>query len=189
MLDQGRPLRVQEVATEPESRRAWTVQTQLVARVAVFVAVAAVLVLVFQLFFRYQYIHTVGVLVMRVDRLTGSSCFMPCDGSKTMPAATATPWLPTDEEKQQAIQLAKSMASVNSTFGEHRENKWSAEASTSAIPISGWSKPPTEPEEHTYLVCFCNGGGRGFRWEVHVDTNRVYYVNDNADLMSKYGLK
>lgn len=32
---------------------------------------------VFQLFFRYEYIHLSGMVVMRVDRLTGTTCLLP----------------------------------------------------------------------------------------------------------------
>lgn len=37
------------------------------------------LALIFQLFFRYQYLHLSGINVMRIDRLTLASCSMPCD--------------------------------------------------------------------------------------------------------------
>ncbi len=33
---------------------------------------------IFQLFFRYEYIHTMGNWVIRVDRLTGATCYLPC---------------------------------------------------------------------------------------------------------------
>lgn len=38
------------------------------------------------------------------------------------------------------------------------------------------------------LVCFCNHAGSGWRWEVHIDSDQVFYVNDNADLIKTYGL-
>ena len=37
-----------------------------------------VVAVIFQLFFRYQYIHTVGIRITRIDRLTGASCELPC---------------------------------------------------------------------------------------------------------------
>jgi hypothetical protein len=33
--------------------------------------------ILFQLFFRYQYLHLAGARVMRIDRLTGRSCYEP----------------------------------------------------------------------------------------------------------------
>lgn len=33
---------------------------------------------IFSIIFRYQYIHTSGLAVMRIDRLLGMSCYMPC---------------------------------------------------------------------------------------------------------------
>jgi hypothetical protein len=44
---------------------------------------------IFQLFFRYEYMHTTGNLVVRVDRLTGASCYLPCAKSAaTTPGAS-----------------------------------------------------------------------------------------------------
>lgn len=44
----------------------------------------------FQLFLRYQYIHTVGVRITRIDRLTGSSCELPCKPVAFTPASANT---------------------------------------------------------------------------------------------------
>jgi len=38
------------------------------------------------------------------------------------------------------------------------------------------------------LVCYCTPKSTGWYWEVHLDTEHVYYVNDNADLSAKYSL-
>ena len=46
-------------------------------------AILALVVLV-QLF-RYDYVHTTGQIVMRVDRLTGASCSMPCQPIESGP--------------------------------------------------------------------------------------------------------
>jgi len=53
----------------------------------------------------------------------------------------------------------------------------------------GWPGPATEaPLPTTFLICLCNVKGIGFRWEAHTDTGEVFYVDDNAELMHKYGI-
>lgn len=37
-------------------------------------------------FLRYDYIHTTGQLVMRVDRITGASCLLPCQTLESIPS-------------------------------------------------------------------------------------------------------
>jgi hypothetical protein len=49
-----------------------------------------VAVVVVQLFLRYQYIHTIGVRITRIDRLTGASCELPCEAVAFTPASTNT---------------------------------------------------------------------------------------------------
>jgi hypothetical protein len=53
---------------------------------------------VFQLFLRYAYVHTAGNTVVRIDRISGDSCVLPCDengyGPRTvayMPPPTPVP--------------------------------------------------------------------------------------------------
>jgi hypothetical protein len=53
---------------------------------------------VFQFFLRYTYVHTLGNTVVRVDRISGDSCVLPCDengyGPRTVayvPPPTAAP--------------------------------------------------------------------------------------------------
>ena len=49
--------------------------------------------IVFQFFLRYAYVHTTGTTVVRVDRVSGDSCTVPCDengyGTRTMPYVPA----------------------------------------------------------------------------------------------------
>lgn len=37
-------------------------------------------------------------------------------------------------------------------------------------------------------VCFCSAKGRGWRWEVHLDTREVYGIDGNRDLEQRYGI-
>jgi hypothetical protein len=59
------------------------------------------------------------------------------------------------------------------------------------MPKHGRSPPPSlrSASFQTKLVCYCTTKGSGWRWEVHVDTGEIFYVNDNADLLKKYGIK
>jgi len=38
-----------------------------------------IVVAIFQLFFRYEYVRVGSAVVYRIDRLTGHSCEVPCD--------------------------------------------------------------------------------------------------------------
>lgn len=44
---------------------------------------------VFQLFLRYTYVHTLGNTVVRVDRISGESCALPCDENGYGPRTVA----------------------------------------------------------------------------------------------------
>lgn len=45
--------------------------------------------IVFQVFLRYTYVHTVGNTVVRVDRVSGESCALPCDENGYGPRTVA----------------------------------------------------------------------------------------------------
>ncbi|MGA7202298.1 MAG: hypothetical protein WBX26_10745 [Candidatus Cybelea sp.] len=76
----------------------------------------------------------------------------------------------------------------------------SGAASTGTVTVYAIEQTPTpqatiapaleaaQMKFNNQLVCFCNHAGSGWRWEVHVDSDQVFYVNDNADLIKKYGL-
>jgi hypothetical protein len=77
--------------------------------IAVF-ATALVLIAIFQLFFRYQYIEqylklgeSSGTRITRIDRLTGASCVMPCTyaPARTTPAPATTNPEPTATPQMQ----------------------------------------------------------------------------------------
>ncbi len=197
------------------------------------VAGGVALALVFQFFLRYEYVHLAGGRVMRIDRATGSSCFMPC--TPPPPAPTPTPYDPKvaiddflradEEQDQDAILLVKATAksptgtsvadlvrstgpqfawtaqpanSNDAAYVSALKNSQSLPALSFATPTPGSTLPPPPPlgtptpinlpHFQTRLACYCDPKGDGWRWEVHVDTRAVYYVNDNADLMRKYGL-
>lgn len=155
------------------------------------------LAVIFQLFFRQQYIVT-SRYTIRVDRITGASCFMPC-----LPTATPVPPTPTpsDEEfEQNAILLVEGDSTANAITTEKNGSRyrWTAtvacHASVSCGPPSlplWYSRvglKPTPEQRQVWLVCWCDSGNYGWRWEVHLDKREVYYVDNNSALMSKYGI-
>jgi hypothetical protein len=51
----------------------------------VWIIAGVVGLLVLVQFFRYDYIHTTGQVIVRVDRLTGTSCLVPCQPVESTP--------------------------------------------------------------------------------------------------------
>jgi hypothetical protein len=195
--------------------------------------------LFFQLFLHYQYVHLAGGYVMRIDRLTGSACYMPCVASPSetaaQPSATSTlfNWrdmaasyaLESSQQDQRAILLAKATAGAAAIvareptgyswrakttdgsaqaglriIGEGRDpagtlrqeirRAFSSSTSSPDEAAREWrDNPPFDPHSpqfQTKIVCYCDSTGTGWRWEVHVDTGDVFFVNDNPDLVKKY---
>jgi len=151
--------------------------------------------LAFQFFFRYEYVHLAGGHVMRIDRVTSTSCNMPCSPAPaaTSPdsdAAVADYGRQSDDEDQEAISIAQATPTASNVVANGGPNyKWSSQQ---AIPFTAKSIPDISvgtPAFHTRLVCYCDPKGGGWRWEVHTDTRAAYFANDNADLLKKYDLK
>lgn len=168
--------------------------------------------LVFQVFFHYQYVQLGQGTIMRINRLTGSSCYMPCNPSPaptaTPPSPTATPFderrylLESERQDQRAILLAKRTGTARQIMSAVGPNYvWSAKT---ADPSGRYelglirkgqnvrSIPPalTSASFETKLVCMNPRpahGMPGWCWEVHLDTGEVFSVWDNADLLRKYG--
>jgi hypothetical protein len=173
-----------------------------------------VAILAFQFFLRYDYVHLRGGYVMRLDRLSASSCIMPC-----LPTSSPKPYdqkqaiaefiSVIENQNQQAIDLAKATPKARAIVANGASYSWTAEIgdkggrdySCKLMPTTNIftralcpSPSPAErvrdPNTSNFqikIVCYCDSKGQGWRWEVHTDTNEVFYVNDNADLMTKYG--
>jgi len=166
----------------PVNKRIWYITGGIVATI-----------LVFQLFFRFQYEHLIGLRVMRIDRLTGASCYLPC--LATPSPAPPTPMPSNAQLEQEAIALARGSA-LSVTMEHGTGYLWSGQIACTASAGGCWvASPPSDPyappnpeQRNVWLVCWCNSTGYGWRWEVHLDTRAVYSINDNADLLRKYGL-
>jgi hypothetical protein len=61
-----------------------------------------------------------------------------------------------------------------------------------ALPASKAAKHSSQASSSdaldTFVVCYCNSSGVGWRWEDHLTTGEIFYVNDNANLSELYGL-
>jgi hypothetical protein len=154
------------------------------------VSALVVVVALFQLFFRYEYISG-GRLITRIDRLTSSSCTMPCTPEPISTPRPAPSRVPEAEQDQDALLLVKANAVAEGIVSSTNpsEYKWAVEGRKTADHGNiDWSAAEGSPEHLPLrLVCYCNKKGSGWRWEVNVDTRRVSFVEDNADLLKAWG--
>ena len=166
-----------------------------------------VLAAVFQLFFRYEYLGS-GRALMRIDRVTGGSCFMPC--RPTPPPSPSPAQSPPNyaADDQRAIALAQRQLSAVAveaqgntngyewaTYGRYTSNYALLEGTTDweavkagGNPLIVPTKAPSGPAP-VRVVCFCSKKGAGFYWEVHLDTREVYQIDGNRDLEKRYGME
>jgi hypothetical protein len=106
-----------------------------------WIAAVVGILAVFQFFLRYQYEHLAGGIVMRIDRLTATSCYMPCvPPAKAAESPSPTPFDPdaaeasfvhTDEmQNQNAILLAKNTEQGRQVDQQYPNNGYSWTAAT-----------------------------------------------------------
>jgi len=169
-------------------------------RLGYIIAGLAFIGLLFQLFFRYQYVHLEGATVMRIDRLSGSSCNMPCQSSHFEPAsAPSTSERSFDGDDEEAIQGVKS--SVTTPYeNDGHDYKWRVQMRGKNDGTHHLIGNPATWEDDdpvdwpVRLICYCyndtpgQAGPVGVYWEHHLDTRQTYSVNDNAALSAKYGM-
>jgi hypothetical protein len=149
------------------------------------VVVAAIL---FQLFFRYQYVHLAGAEVMRIDRLTGRSCYEPCIQPRAVPS-----------EMQQEID-AELIDYMNRAYSENYSAgaSWVIvshydEAGNQETKTNG-SKAGVEASYTTRLTCHCEEKRSGLECGSCYEVKPVFpgsfsamIVNGNSVLEKKYG--
>jgi hypothetical protein len=143
--------------------------------IATGIALVALFLLFF--FYRYQYVQN-GMSVTRVDRLTGAQCVMPCLAPTPGPTSPAQ-----DLQAQRAIAIVRARTDAMALVYSHS----SGDYEWSGFPESSVRQTGHGGSPDTYLVCYCEQT-EGWRWEVHLGTGEVYYVNDNANLSAKYGV-
>ena len=176
-----------------------------------------ILALVYQGFLRYDYTVVNGNAVKRYDRLTGKTCGIPeCLPPTPTPVPKPTIFDPVVSYHEQQVlfghyeRLAVNMVK-KTEFGEElmhspraKQFVWTCEwADQTAGSLFVLHDPSSDhplavtpayieslknPAYKVELVCFCDGSGAGFRWEVNLNKNSITYVNDNPKLEKKYGL-
>lgn len=139
---------------------------------------------IFQLFFRYEYVPQSVATVWRVDRLTGATCRLPCSTKSDVIDPDRTPAPTADDLNQKAIEYEKHATAYQSLDGEGY--KWSASVANPYLDF-------TDKDKHgnvdtVRIVCYCDSKGTGYRWEVNTTAMTSRYINDNADLMKRYGI-
>jgi len=116
---------------------------------------------VFQLFFRYEYVHQSSGFTYRIDRLTQASCVMPCIPAPPTPQPT-----PFDKDvakydfdtkvsqaDEDAIEMVKDRADVRSLIYTYRLSdavyKWHADPSNPYMDLS----PTTSAKRYPLTRC------------------------------------
>lgn len=179
-------------------------------RIWQFVIGLAVVALGYQLFFRYSY-TPIGNTSMRLDRLTGTLCIMPCYTSasaRSNAVAQATYDASVEQVSEQIDQRAISIAQQSPEAAMFQPPPspdgvpmpplpvhWAVDTSFNPMP----PPPPTDPSQdttryvlqspgfQTRLVCATAPSGKEWCWEVHVDTGDAIFVNNSSYLKQKYG--
>jgi len=184
---------------------------RLILPTALGVVGVLVVAAAFQLLLRYQYVGSGPV--MRIDRVTGASCFMPCRPTSPPSAIPAKSPPNYAADDQRAIALAQRQPSAVALEAQYanRGYEWTTEGryTSDYVLMLDWSKyggtkpaptdifdsnpggerPQGELPAPIREVCFCSKKGFGWRWEVHLDTREVYEIDGNRDLEKRYGIK
>jgi|SRR5579862_7154274 len=156
-------------------------------------AIVAALI-IFQSFLRYQYEHLAGGRVMRIDRLTGSSCYMPC---VPQPGPAETPERTFESDDLAAIDWVKTVEirPYENDGHQYMWRVWERVKNDGTQAMMTQDMSAEDPSEYPIrLVCYCYNDTPGQKsptgvwWEYHLDTKKVYSVSDNAPLSVKYGM-
>lgn len=156
-------------------------------------------ILVYQLFFRYQYIER-SYGITRIDRLSGTSCRLPCTPTPATPEPT--PFRPETEDAA-AIELAKAASGASYLESLHPDYEWYVIEITNSTADRVYSYYDPEKKQftttpdpestddyrdiRTRLICLCNKKAWGYHWEVDMQNSAVYRVEGNGTLEAKWG--
>jgi hypothetical protein len=152
---------------------------------------------VFQLFFRYEYIHLSGAGVMRVDRLTKASCVLPCTEDPTpeptpSEANSSSERINTDAKiiNRQREVYRLTYNDTNSDWkiiGHYAADGTEDPSDSKATPDSGGTD--TTKTYPVRVVCYCDKNNTGYYYEV---TSTTYggiediEITGNTVLENKY---
>ena len=153
------------------------------------------LVVIYHLGFRYQYFSR-GDEITRLDRLTSSTCVMPCKPMSKYELESALNKL-FDERVQSAIALAK--ASPDAPSIHDNQHEWMSFTWRSFIDpfakndevYADIGKPIDAQVNTVFEICYCTTtkDKSGQFYEVDVAKHIVAYANDNSALMKKFQIK
>lgn len=136
----------------------------------------AALAIIFQVFFRYEYLHLEGGRIDRIDRLTQQVCTM---GANPLLVSNAC----TEATEQQKEDYAISLAQAAGSTGVVTDDQvWRADLASTQV-----SDGSTVADD-TYLICHCDPKGTGWRWEVRLSTKEAISVTKDSPLSKRYGL-
>lgn len=155
---------------------------------------------VFQFFLRYDYVHLAEGRVMRIDRLTASSCYMPCLPPKPTPMPTETP-KPTPVPTRAPIAYDIVDARIIDKM-LHNASLYYPPSSQGYVwriwghfTPDGFRGPMSNPDPFTTpvrVVCYCNSKWTGWYWEStpaspYTLTTSEIEITGNTVLEQKYG--
>jgi hypothetical protein len=138
---------------------------------------------------------------MRVDRLTGGSCFMPCAHPTRAGTAIGKPalelieisGLPESQDERQddirAWDILKQNPEYETYADRARDAYWAPVGINILGPFDAFGKLHSESVVHIYpyrLVCICDLDNRGYWFEINMKTGASELVNDSANLALKY---
>jgi hypothetical protein len=147
--------------------------------------------LLFQFFFRYQYVHLAGNVVMRIDRITGTSCNEPCADPE--PKKEVTP------PSQSSVDAEIVNHMINAHSVDHPPssgykwviiNHYDESGNPQPALASGESSTDVEGDYTVREVCFCDKKNSGWWFEVKPNTfgDTEMEIVGNSVLEKKYGI-
>jgi hypothetical protein len=156
----------------------------------VIVGIISAAVIVFQLFFRYDYIHTYGRSVTKIDRLTGQSCVLPCASTSANSANQ-----PVETQANVDAKLIDHLRTVHTyDITEQTGHEWKVigHYSNDGQP-DGLATPDPDATEGDFpvrLVCYCDAKNTGIYYESRVQhgTFSEMIVIGNPILEKRYGI-
>jgi hypothetical protein len=102
-----------------------------------------------------------------------------------------------DDERALSIQMVKARSDAKSIEKKNPGHKWTSAWARDSVPFAikpNNAKSKTYAadtlkyfayvtnlqfsQKHDYVVCYCAPNGSGWRWEVRLESHKVYYVTE-----------
>jgi hypothetical protein len=111
--------------------------------------------------------------------------------TRPSPPSTFQPPENVYNERRQSLELVKERSDAKSIERKNPGYKWTVIWARTSVPKTNNPKSKTYASEdfayvtnlqlsrqHDYIVCYCTLKGSGRRWEVRLDSQKVYYVTE-----------